>query len=195
MEKSNKINTKDLINIGIYFAVYLVVVFVTGMLNMIPFLYPLLMFVWPILGGIPFMLFLTKVQKPGMLFIMAVLLGAFMFISGYTWVPLISSAISGLIAEFILRAGKYKKFKFMALSYSVFSLWALGCVLPMWVLADSYMAGVRENMGNQYTDALMTYMPSWMAFAGAVLLMAGGLVGALLGRKMLNKHFKKAGIV
>ncbi|HER6134482.1 TPA: MptD family putative ECF transporter S component, partial [Streptococcus pyogenes] len=40
-----------------------------------------------IIGGIPFMLFLTKVKKPGMILIMSLIMGIMMFILlmlGYT---------------------------------------------------------------------------------------------------------------
>ena len=63
--QSNKLNAKDLINVGIYTAIYLVVFFVIGMLNAIPVLYPLTYFIAPVVTGIPFMLFLTKVDKFG----------------------------------------------------------------------------------------------------------------------------------
>ena len=68
--QSNKLNAKDLINVGIYTAIYLVVFFMIGMLNAIPVLYPLTYFIAPVVTGIPFMLFLTKVEKFGMVTIM-----------------------------------------------------------------------------------------------------------------------------
>ena len=40
MDKQNKLNAKDLINVGIYTAMYLVVFFVIGMLNAFPHLLP-----------------------------------------------------------------------------------------------------------------------------------------------------------
>ena len=38
-------------------------------------------------------------------------------------------------------------------------------------------------------------MPSWMMYAGFLILFVGGICGALLGHKMLKKHFERAGIV
>ena len=73
MEKTNKLNSKDLINIGIYTAMYLVVFFVVGMMNAVPILYPISLFFVPIVTGIPFMLFATKVKKSGMVFTWSVL--------------------------------------------------------------------------------------------------------------------------
>ena len=36
--QSNKLNAKDLINVGVYTAIYLVVFFMIGMLNAVPIL-------------------------------------------------------------------------------------------------------------------------------------------------------------
>lgn len=50
-------------------------------------------------------------------------------------------------------------------------------------------------MGDQYANTLQSLMPSWMLYVGFVLLFVGGILGALLGHKMLKKHFERAGIV
>ena len=63
MRTNNRLNGRDLINIGIYGAIYFVILFAVAMLGMIPIFLPLLSVFVPILGGIPFMLFLTKVKK------------------------------------------------------------------------------------------------------------------------------------
>ena len=42
METNKKLKAKDLINVGIYTAIYIVIFFVVGMLNAIPVLYPFL---------------------------------------------------------------------------------------------------------------------------------------------------------
>ena len=69
MNNEKKLKGRDLINIGIYGAIYFVILFAVAMLGMIPVFLPLLSVFVPILGGIPFMLFLTRVKKPGMIFI------------------------------------------------------------------------------------------------------------------------------
>ena len=61
METNKKLKAKDLINVGIYTAIYIVIFFVVGMLNAIPVLYPFLYVLIPLISGIPFMLFLTKI--------------------------------------------------------------------------------------------------------------------------------------
>ena len=80
--ETNKLKAKDLINVGIYTAIYIVIFFVVGMLNAIPVLYPLLYVLIPLISGIPFMLFLTKIEKFGMVTIMSVICGVCAFPKG-----------------------------------------------------------------------------------------------------------------
>ena len=195
MEKQNKLNAKDLINVGIYTAMYLVIFFVVGMMNAIPILYPLSVFIVPVVTGIPFMLFTTKVKKSGMVFIMALILGLFWFALGYTWLPLISYCVAGILAELVFKAAKFQNWRLLKVGFCVFSWGAIGCVMPMWVMADTYMAHIEEEMGSQYVTELMQYMPWWMGIVGLAIIFIGGLIGASIGRKMLKNHLKREGIV
>ena len=99
--QSNKLTGKDLINVGIYSAIYFVIVFLIAMLGVVPVLYPMLVVFCPLVGGIPFMLFLTKVRKPGMIFIMSIIMGVLMLVSGMGIYPLIVSVFNGLISELV----------------------------------------------------------------------------------------------
>ena len=49
-------------------------------------------------------------------------------------------------------------------------------------------------MGAEYVSAVHQFMPFWMLYAAVPVLFLSGLAGALLGRKMLQKHFVRAGI-
>jgi len=69
---------KDLINIGIFSTIYFVITTVIAMLGFIPIFLPLLAVLVPLLGGVPFMLFLTKVKTFGMIWIMSVIMGIMM---------------------------------------------------------------------------------------------------------------------
>ena len=76
----NKLNCRDFINIGIYAAIYFVIVMALAMTGLIPIFLILLSSMIGIIGGIPFILFLTKVKKPGMIFIMSLIMGIMMFV-------------------------------------------------------------------------------------------------------------------
>lgn len=194
MEKQKGLNTKDLINVGIYTALYLAVFFVVGMLTAIPVVYPFLLIIWPIVTGIPFMLFITKVRKTGMVFIMSLILGVVWYLMGYTWIPLVSYIIFGILSEIVFKINGYTDFKKIVLGYWLFSCGSLGCPAPIWLMTDSYMASVRDMMGDQYANQLLQYLPKWMGIAAFGLMLIGSIIGANLGKKMLKKHFERAGI-
>lgn len=194
MEKTNKLTGKDLINVGIYSAMTLAVFFVVGLLTTLPVLYPILLFLFPLTCGIPMMLYYTKIKKFGMLTITGLISGLFFFFIGYTWVGFVIWSLGGIAADLVLRVGHYKSFKVTLLSYAVFCLGMIGCPAPMWLAGQAYWDNIYSSMGEQYANTLQSIMPPWMAFVGLAILFVGGICGALLGHKMLKKHFQRAGI-
>ncbi len=184
---------KDLINIGIFSAIYFVIVFIVAMLGMIPIFLPLLAVIVPILGGIPFMLFLTRVKKFGMIWIMSVIMGVLMLLTGMSWPPLAVSVVSGLIAELIYKSGGYKSASKAVITSGVFSLWIAGNYLPLFFAAEKYWES-RQNFGQDYIDAVTKLMPMWMCPVMFVVAFVCGVIGGLLGKALLKKHFEKAGI-
>ena len=195
MNKNKKTLTgKDLITVGIYTAVYIAVVFCVGAFNAIPVLYPIFLFVGPIITGIPMMLYYTKIEKFGMLTITGAICAAFFYISGYTWLCVAILLPSAIIADIILKVGGFKKFVAMSLSFMVMSLGLMAGPANLWFAGEGYWDSIRESMGDQYAEQLARFMPMWMLPAGILFILAGAFLGSLLGRKMMNKHFKKAGI-
>ena len=193
MSNGNRLNGKDLINIGIYTAIYFVIVIALAMTGLIPVLLLLLSSMIALIGGIPFMLFLTKVKKPGMIFIMSLILGILMLATGMTWMPIPVAALTGLIAELIWRAGKYSSMKHAVLTHAVFALWGIGNYLPLYLMRDDYFS-TRQQYGQAYVDGVMKLTPVWMLPVIIIMTFVFGLVGSLIGKALLKKHFKKAGI-
>jgi len=193
--KSNRITGKDLITVGIYTALYIAVIFLVGMFNAIPILYPVIMFLCPLIAGIPMMLYYTKIGKFGMLTISGIIYAAFFYVSGYTWICVAIIVPSLLLADIILKVGGYRKFVAITISYMVMSLSIISGPMNLWFAGEGYWDNIRESMGDQYADQLEKYMPRAMLPIGIGLILVGAFLGALLGKKMMNKHFKKAGIV
>ena len=184
---------KDLINICIFSAIYFVIVFIIAMLGMIPIFLPLLSVLVPIFGGIPFMLFLTKVKKFGMIWIMSVIMGILMLLTGMSWPPLAVSVFTGLIAELIYKSGNYQSAAKAVITNGVFSLWVAANYLPLFFTAEKYWES-RQNYGQDYIDAVTKLMPTWMCPVTFIAAFVCGIIGGLLGRKLMKKHFEKAGI-
>ena len=192
---NQKINAKDLINVGIFTAIYFLSFFVVGMLGYVPILMILLPLLLPVVCGIPFMLYLTKVNKFGMVTLMGVIVAILMFATGHGWPVLVFATLFPLLADLIFKAGQYKSWKKTVFGYAVFTQWAIGAMIPMWIMRESYFAMVREGYGEQYADQLMAIMSNWMLPVLSVLAVIGAIIGAYIGRAALRKHFQRAGIV
>lgn len=184
---------KDLINIGIFTAIYFVIIFICAMLGMIPIFVVLIGVIAPLLAGAPIMLFLTRVEKYGMIFIMSVIMGLLMIATGMGVYPLLVSIVTGLLAEWIYGAGKYHSSWRTILTYAVFSLWCWGNYVLMFTNKEAYFAS-RSSFGQDYIDTLTAMTPMWLLFVLIIVVFISGLIGGLIGRVFMKKYFVKAGI-
>lgn len=192
---SNKLEAKDLINVGIFSAIYFVMFFIAGMTGFIPIFTVLYPCVLAILGGIPFILFLTKVKKFGMITLMGIIMGLITFAMGQGWYVIIFGIVCGLFSDLIIKAGEYKSWKNMLASYCVFSIWVIGSMLPMWLMRETYFEHVRATQGDTYAEAVLGLLTNWMIPVIVLAVIVCAIIGAYIGKGVLKKHFKRAGIV
>ncbi len=194
---SKKLTGKDFINIGVFTAIYLavtMVVFCT--LGMIPLGYMALSIVVPIIGGIPMMLFYAKVKKFGMLLIFEIIFGLVMIFTGMGFYLLIWGVVTGLIAELIMKGGKYSSANLCVLSYAVLSVSVSGNYVNQLTASSEWVAEKATTFGEAYMSATQGYLSIWWVFPLLILLcFIGGLIGGFLGKAVLKKHFKRSGLV
>ena len=186
---------KDLITVGIFTALYFVVFFGFGMLG---FFGPAVHAVGIVLGslanGIVFALYVTRIRKPGMVFLTAIVSSLLMVLTGHAWTTLVTAAVFSALAELVLAGGRYRSARASVIAYGVFSLWVAGPILPLYLQHDAYIANIGEQMGEDYARAWDTlFSPTFMAGLLVAVFLASCL-GGLLGQKMLRKHFVRAGI-
>lgn len=193
--KKNKLTSKDLVTVGIYTAIYFVSMMVVGFLGFIPMFIPLMAVLVPILGGIPFMLFLSKIKKFGMISLLSIINGILMFVVGMGVYAAITGLIFGVMADVIVKSGNYQSSKKSLLGYCVFSLWLFGNFIPFYVGREAQFSMLAEGYGQDYVTALNTLMPTSMApvmFAACFLF---ALIGGVIGKAACKKHFQRAGII
>ena len=191
---NKKLKVKDLVNIGVFGVIYLVLLFVIGMMGIIPILFLIYPTVLGIIAGTVVMLFMTKVQKPWALFIFGMISPLVMFACGHTYVLVVLSLIVMIIAELIRKIGNYNSFKYNMLSYAIFSTWICSSLMQMLLAKEKYIE-LSMMMGKDYVDEmekLITYPHMALVALGAFI---GGIIGAYIGKALLKKHFEKAGIV
>lgn len=96
-KKSSRLEGKDLITIGIYTVIYVVIVMLVAMLGFIPIFIPLMAVLCPLIGGIPYMLYVTKAKKFGMTAIMGFLIGLIMVFFGNGYLTMVTGLVGGLL--------------------------------------------------------------------------------------------------
>lgn len=192
-KNKEKLKGKDLITVGIYSAISFVIIFAVALLGYIPIFMPLLTVIVPIINGTPFMLFLTKVKKFGMIWIMSIIMGTLMMLTGMGYWPLLISIISGFLAELIYRSGDYKSAAKGILAHGVYCFWIWGNFIPLFTNIEKYFS-TRQDYGQEYIDTLTSLMPGWMCPTLFVACFVSGLLGGLIGKALLKKHFTRAGI-
>lgn len=186
---------RNLINAGVFSALYFIALFATGMVG---FLHPVMMFAGWVLGlvicAIICMLYVARTRVFGAYALMGLIVGILMVVTGHAWITPIFSTGLGLIADAITRQGGYRSTQTNALGFAVFSEWIVAPLLPAIWASEEYMAHIEQTMGQEYAlklDALIT--PALLAvWAVAVIVISYGC--ALLGMRVLRRHFQRAGV-
>ena len=124
-----------------------------------------------------------------------IILGLLNMLIGSGVLALIFGIVFGVARGLIMKSGKYKSWKFTLLGNGVFSLWIMGFVSRMFLTRTEFFDSLVSSYGQEYVDTLMSYTPGWMFPVLFVVTFLGGILGALLGKAVLKKHFEKAGIV
>ena len=158
-KKSSRLEGKDLITIGIYTVIYVVIVMLVAMLGFIPIFIPLMAVLCPLIGGIPYMLYVTKAKKFGMTAIMGFLIGLIMVFFGNGYLTMVTGLVGGLLADVILKKADYKSAKSTVLSCGVFSIWVFGNFAPIFLNRESYMVMLTEGYGAEYAATATTKAP------------------------------------
>ncbi|AKV56137.1 MptD family putative ECF transporter S component [Bifidobacterium actinocoloniiforme] len=195
------LKTKDLINVGIYSALYFICMglaeglttLVTGLL--LPgFTSIFVPGIVGLLAGPVYMLMCRKVPRFGALTIMGVLMGLFFLISGHFALAFIPYVLCGLLADLVetgLNRGSVH-IPWRVLSYLVFTFGSLGPVLPLWFMKNAYVASlVKRGKSRDYINALFSHVTAPTLIACLAITVVGALVGAWIGQRLVSKHFSE----
>ena len=197
MNQNRKLTGKDVITIGIYSAIYFILNFMAMMTGLIPLLWILLPGTVAILTGIPFLLMVVKVPKPGAVLIMGLITAFLYFVTGqFTVLILITMLIACVVSEAYRYITKYNlKFSNLVVAFILFGYGMAGSPLALFVYRESFLAQISETMSQEYVVAISSYITTPMLILLLVSPIAGGFFGALIAGGIFKKHFKKAGIV
>lgn len=181
---SLKLTGKDLINIGIFSAIYFILSFICMFLGIIPILWILMPGVIAILAGIPFMFLCTKVQKPGVPLLMGLITGLLYYITGqFTMVILVTFLIGCVLSEVARWATKYGSFRGNTVAFILISYGMAGSPLPMWLFKESFFTQISDKgFSDTFVETLNNIATTPMLFVLLLSPIVGGLIGAFLQR-------------
>lgn len=188
-----QLKTQDIILTLAYTAIYFLIIAVSAMLTV--FLIPGYSFIFipiliALLAGSVYYLLALKVPKFGAITLMASVIGVFYLISGRYPLAILLSILFGLLADWIAQKGNYRDSKLLFISYLVFTFSNIGPVLPIFVFQSSYTDHI-EGTGQSVSQVQRVF--SSINFTSALIvllaLVIAGIIGAWIGRTLINKHF------
>lgn len=198
-EKKKKLSVPELISIGVFTALYFVMVSIATFVSavLLPgFSNVLLPAIAALISGCVFMLMVAKVQHFGGITVMGTVMGLFLFVSGHFAVSLIIGIGCSVIADVVACIGGYRKKKGLLASYIVFSFGLTGPVLPLWLMKDAYIASLEaKGKDAVYIDKVFSHINSTTLIVCIAATLVCAVLGGIFAQKMMKKHFEKAGII
>lgn len=191
-----KLSVRDLINVGIFGVLYVVVLYATGSIGAIN---PLMSFVgWALgglLNGIVIALFIARTPKIGALTLVGLMAGLSM--AGHTPANILIGPVCGLVADLIVTSGgkstKPRRVQVVA-GYVVFNLIIILQLIPIMLSGEAYYQLVVKMMGQHYADQLRYWFTVPILSGWAVVWILITICGGLLGVRVGAKHFRRAGL-
>lgn len=194
-----RLGIKDFVLMGIFsaimFALAMLLMFITGITPAVYLFYPA---IFSLICGPLFMLIAVKVQKFGAFLIPSIIMGILLGLMGAQTL-LITVILFGFFADLIATCGKYKDYKRIAIAYILLMLGFYGGdIAPIYVFTNWYIKEATGGVAGTdmtYLNSLITAAKSWLGILSLILCIVGAILGTLLGKRILKKHFEKAGLI
>lgn len=196
LKNDKKLTARDFISIGVFNALAIIIYMIISSL-----------FCMTIIGsffsnaavflviGVIYVLLAIKIQKRGVFLISGLIFGLISLASGHVY-HFIAIVIGGAIAEIL--AGKYDSSRKISLAYVAFALSDfLGIDLPIFAFGSSYILEKASNFGiseNAINSSIQYF--TWSTFFVLLILnVICAIIGAWIGMIIIEKHFKKSGLI
>lgn len=192
MAKTAKFSSKDLVYVGIFAAVYIILFFGIGSLGALnPAMNVVGVLLAVLVNGSTVMVFLTKVRHSGALFLQIVLYVCAFVLTGHPWTAIPMAIVFGGLAEWIASSGHYRNLNRNIIAYALMSLIPVSAFFSMIYPGGKYVEDVAKQMGEQYATAMKDlYTPGFVGIV-AVLLFLVGLAGGFIGKLIVQRNFAK----
>lgn len=195
--QSRRLTVTDFMTIGIFFVVNMVAGVAIAFIGITPITYVMITSLQALILGIPMMLFLAKVRKPGMVFIFLILGGFASLLLGLGIWALLLSVVMAIVAEIILRAGNYDSAIHSIFAYACMAIVPTASYIPLFFATKQYFenSDIEDQYGPAFADGLASIgQMSWIFAVIVMVTFICGIIGGFLGRRIFMKHFERAGV-
>jgi energy-coupling factor transport system substrate-specific component len=189
------LRTRDVILIGVYTAVYLVLISIPAApAHLIPVLMPFMGLGCGIFGSTVYLLAITKSRAFGTATIIGILLALLMGVIHGNYFTVATAIVSSIAADLLARSGGYQAKGSLITSSGVFNLWTVGMLLPYMITRQPHLRSLAARYGADYAQRMGNLFPLWMLPVIIVMAFAGGIIGGWLGYRLIDRHFRRAGL-
>jgi len=191
------LKAKDIITLAIFSVLFVIICFISIMLcSMMVVTQPFSIALAALLGNTLYMYMRAKVRSFGGILITGAILSLAMFLAGAGWIIAVVTLAGALIAELIGKASHYSYWGNTIGYIVLITLYASSNIIPMYMLKEETLALAMSNsLDNAFMIDLLNFITGPVMAAALVVVAVSALVGSLLARAMLKKHFIKAGMI
>lgn len=200
MKNQEKWGAKDVISVVLFSLILIVVQFAISTITTVNmFTSAVLSFALMALFAAPiYFLMVSKINKRGVSMVYLLMLGSLYFFMGH-WSTIFWFLFIGVLCEAILwKKDSCLDGKKVTLAWIVQAVLHIGVnVLSLIAFWDEYLITAQsQGMELDYINSYASYYQSPMWLTIIVILTAScAYIGTIMGRKMLKKHFEKAGVL
>jgi len=184
---------KDLIVTALLALCAIVIYILCAFLSFSPYTMLVVSPLWALLAGITYFLTAAKTKKPWALLIFCAITGIYGF-----YPPMIVGCLAaGVIAMLIAMKTGATNEKTLTISYMIYMVCAAfsGTYVPFLFFSKQTLEQYAGMFGEDYLGILEKMVSPLTALIMVVVVALFAFMGALIARKLLKKHFKKAGMV
>jgi len=193
MEEKKKFQIKDLIITALMVLCSQVLYRVLSFLFVTPYTMLLAVPIWSIIGAIAYFLVPGKTKNTWMILLFCVLTSIVSFYPPY----MISCTVAGIIAMLIAKTKGVSNYKGLMIGYVIFCVLAGfgGMCVPFLFYAEQTIKSYEKMFGSEYMETLTKLVSPMTTAIMLIVIAICGLIGAVISKKLLKKHFEKAGMI
>ncbi|MFD0586468.1 MptD family putative ECF transporter S component [Paenibacillus sp. GCM10027627] len=190
--------TKDYISLGLLNALFIMLLFVLlSTVGSIPLVSLFFTVFLSLASGVIYLLLAVKIRKPGVFLLSAILQSLVLLpLFGFNIYMFLFDGmlvIGGLLAELAAKPSAYRSLKGVGAGFVLYMVClTFGFWGPIYWLTKSYFTSLGEygRLGELFAD-----LSGWLVLIIIASTAIAAIAGYLFGIKLLNKHFRKAGLV